>query len=389
MMMHPARPDYSAAKRPLIVGYYGMQNVGDDAFCVVLDWALKTYWGSEMPMFAAPPLIDLPAEQFRLKPSHFRSSGPLGRAGRLARKVALLRHASMLLFGGGSVFRDMGPLSEKRLFCWWSHLSRQPIAAVGVSVGPFESARAKSRLARVLQRAAYVAVRDAASMERLREVGYGGSVVRAADLVGLLPEALGENMPERTPSSDAPRRRLGVTLLGVNDVLPDEVRTRREQVLIEGIRSFVRSDDIDVTILVFNTHAQRGDRGPSDRLASALRGVCDVRIVTAQDGVRAVWSEVKQCDAGLHMRLHGAVFAYLAGSPFALVPYHSKCSDFLHEIGQPRSRILPSVPNRPEEIHRVLGDLFLDASAPQLARREFADRARLNFTSAPWARNDG
>jgi polysaccharide pyruvyl transferase WcaK-like protein len=375
----------SVAKRPLIVGYYGMQNVGDDAFCIVLDWALRSYWGSELPMFAAPPLVDLPTGQFRMKRSHFESSSPLGRAARLGHKMALLRDASMLLFGGGSVFRDMGPFSEKRLFSWWSQLSRQPIAAVGVSIGPFVSDSAKTRLAGVLQRAAYIAVRDSASVERLRDVDYRGKYVLAADLVGLLPEALGEDMPQRPPSADGQRRRLGVTLLGINDVLADDVRMKREQVLIDGIRNFVRSERVDVTILVFNTHPRRGDRGPSEKLASALHGVCDVRTVSAQDGVRAVWNEMKRCDAGVHMRLHGGVFAYLAGSPFALVPYHRKCNDFLHEIGQPSSRFLPAVPERAEDIQRVLVELFADGTPPALPRHEFADKARLNFTEAPWA----
>jgi hypothetical protein len=114
-----------------------MRNVGDNAFCVVLDWALTRYWGTESPVFAAPPLVDLPADRAAMSQALFESLDPVSRAGKLLTKAGLLGGASMLLFGGGSVFRDMGPFSEKKVFAAWSRVSRRPIAAVGVSVGPF------------------------------------------------------------------------------------------------------------------------------------------------------------------------------------------------------------------------------------------------------------
>jgi polysaccharide pyruvyl transferase WcaK-like protein len=177
-----------------------------------------------------------------------------------------------------------------------------------------------------------------------------------------------------------------VTLLGSDTDLPEEGQRRREETLIAGIRSFVDAEPVDVTIFVFNTHPVRGDVGPSERLRSALADRCDVRVVTADDGVRAVWGEMRACDAGLHMRMHGGIFAYVAEVPFALVPYHRKCADFLEEIGQPADRRLPAVPDDPAEVHKVLSALLSSGARPRLPLGEFAHRARLNFTSAPWAR---
>ncbi|MET8526260.1 polysaccharide pyruvyl transferase family protein [Micromonospora sp. NPDC005172] len=381
------RPEPSAAaRRPLVVGYYGMENVGDNAFCVVLDWATRTYWGATHPVFAAPPMVDLPAASVGLSPRWYRGHGATIRAGVLLSKAALLSRSSMLLFGGGSVFRDMGPLSEKKLFALFSRFSGHPMAAVGVSIGPFLSAAAERRLVEVLKRIDVIGVRDAASEEVLRRAGYPGLLIPAGDLAGLLPEALGEPIPPRRPRpTPGARARLGVTLLGVDhEAAAPDVR-RREDALIEGVRALVLKEPVDVTVFVFNTHPEHGDEQVSERLRAAVAGTCDVRVVTARDGVRACWDEMKRCDLGLHMRLHGAVFAYLAGVPFALVPYQQKCDDFLDDIDQPASLRLGRVPEDPAEVTRVLAGMLTDDAVPGLTREEFAERARWNFTQAPWA----
>ncbi|MEU2662036.1 polysaccharide pyruvyl transferase family protein [Micromonospora sp. NPDC007220] len=385
--MHPEPSP--AARRPLVVGYYGMENVGDNAFCVVMDWATRTYWGTREPVFAAPPMVDLPAESVGMNPRWYRSRSLPDRVGWVLNKAALLGRSSMLVFGGGSVFRDMGPLSEKKLFSLFSRASGHPMAAVGVSIGPFLSAAAERRLVEVLRRIDFIGVRDLASAEILERAGYPGVLVSAGDLAGLLPEALGEPIPERRPRpSSGGRARLGVTLLGVDYEAEAPQTRQREDALIEGVRRLVLKEPVDVTVFVFNTHPVHGDERVSDRLGAALDGLCDVRVVTARDGVRACWDEMKRCDIGLHMRLHGAVFAYLAGVPFTLVPYQKKCDDFLAEIGQPESARLGRVPEGPVEVTRVLADLLTAEAVPRLPREEFAERARWNFTRAPWALRD-
>lgn len=381
--MRPEPPP--AARRPLVVGYYGMDNVGDNAFCVVLDWAVRAYWGAREPVFAAPPLPDLPADRTGMDPRWYLRGGVTGRAGTLLNKAALLRRSSMLVFGGGSVFREMGPLSEKKLFSLFSRVSGHPMAAVGVSVGPFLSPVAERRLLAVLRGIDFVGVRDLASAEILRGAGHPGLLVPAGDLAGLLPEALGEPVPARSPRPAARRARLGVTLLGVDyEAAADESRLR-EDALIEGVRALVLEEPVDVTVFVFNTHPVHGDERASRRLTAALDGLCDVRVVTARDGVRACWDEMKRCDLGLHMRMHGAVFAYLAGAPFTLVPYQKKCDDFLDEIDQPASRRLGRVPRTPAEVTGILATMLTDDAVPGLPRADFVDRARLNFIRAPWA----
>ncbi|MEG3637247.1 hypothetical protein, partial [Micromonospora palythoicola] len=218
-----------------------------------------------------------------------------------------------------------------------------------------------------------------------RGAGHPGTPVPAGDHAGLLPVALGESIGLQPGRAQGTRARLGVTLLGVDYEAAAPQAQRREDALIDGVTELVRREPVDVTVFVFNTHPVHGDERVSERLRRALDGRCDVRVVTARDGVRACWDEMKRCDLGLHMRMHGAVFAYLADVPFALVPYQQKCDDFLDEIGQPNSRRLTRVPEDPVEVTKVLASLLTDETAPRLAREEFAERARWNFTRAPWA----
>jgi polysaccharide pyruvyl transferase WcaK-like protein len=373
------------ARHPLVIGYYGMRNAGDNAFCVVLDWALRRYWGARRCTFATPPIVDLPADRCGLDARWYRSRSVLDRTGRVVNKAALLRRSSMIVYGGGSVFRQMGPVSEKRVFSWWSSVTRHPVAAVGVSIGPFVSDAARRRLSSVLRRMEYVSVRDLASAHRLRELGFRGRLARAGDLAGLLPAALGEPIPAHRPGPAGERARLGVTLLGTDTQLGGPAALRREDVLIDAVVGLVRSQPIDVTIFEFNSHPVWGDRRPSERLRAALAGHCAVRVVGADEGVPAVWDAMKDCDAGLHMRMHGAVFAYLAGVPFALVPYQAKCDDLLAEIGQPESRRLPRIPEDGASVGAVVLNLIGSGASPALPREEFVHRAESNFTLAPWA----
>ncbi len=376
----------AAAKNPLVVGYYGMQNVGDNAFCVVLDRALTEYWGAERPIFAAPPIVDLPADRTRIDAKWYQDEhGLKNRVGSLLSRASLLREASMVLFGGGSVFREMGPLSEKRLYSLVSRASSRPLAAVGVSIGPFLDPASRKRLTEVIKTIDYIGVRDQASVELLRQAGYTGQLVAAGDLAGLLPEALGEELPPIARPAHGVRPRLGVTLLGIDYEAAGREAQQREDVLIEGVREFVRKEAADVTIFVFNTHPVHGDVRVSERLRQALEGLCDVRVVTAADGVRATWQAMKDCHVGLHMRLHGAIFSYVAGVPFLLVPYQPKCEHLLDELGQPAQLRLGRVPDRPDAVVAALAASLDAGRLPALAREEFAHRARLNFTAAPWA----
>jgi polysaccharide pyruvyl transferase WcaK-like protein len=372
------------ASRPLVIGYYGMENVGDNAFCVVLNWALSHYWGSDKPIFAAPPMVDLPADQTGLDPKWYRSRSPRDRAGWVLNKANLLRESSMVVFGGGSVFRAMGPLSEKRLFALHSSISGHPVAALGVSVGPFLSASQGRRLAQVLRRIEYISVRDQASARLLADIDYPARLVQAGDLAGLLPEALGDSLDEVRRSENL-RPRLGVTLLGVDYEAGTAEFEQREQALISGIRMLAEKEPLDVTIFVFNTHAEHGDTESSKRLHAAIADLCEVRVVTPRDGVAATWAEMKRCDFGLHMRLHGAIFSFMADVPFLLVPYQRKCDDFLDEIGQPQTFRFSGVPQAAEAVFQKLANVLETGERPRVTRQEFAQRARWNLTRAPWA----
>lgn len=328
-----------------------------------------------------------------MDPRWYNRSGLAVRAGSLLNKAALLRRSSMLVFGGGSVFREMGPLSEKRMFALHSRLSGHPLAALGVSVGPFRSSASARRLLNVLHRVSFIGVRDSASADLLAREGYRGRLVRAGDLAALLPAALGESAESERqagapviPRSVSGRPRLGVTLLGVDYEVTAAAAQARRDTLIDAVVELVRAERVDVTIFVFNGHPVHGDGQVSQRLRRRLDGLCDVRMVGAESGVRACWAEMRRCDLGLHMRLHGAIFSYLAGVPFALVPYQRKCDDFLDEIGQAAENRIGRFPEDPTKVTRLLAELAAGGTKPAVSREELADRAVLNFTEAPWAR---
>jgi hypothetical protein len=77
----------------------------------------------------------------------------------------------------------------------------------------------------------------------------------------------------------------------------------------------------------------------------------------------------------------------MAGVPFTLFPYQRKCDDFLDEIGQPGSFRLDLAKSDAHAVFEALAGLLDAPELPSVTRQQFADRARLNFTAAPWHRS--
>jgi polysaccharide pyruvyl transferase WcaK-like protein len=366
--------------KTLVLGYYGMQNVGDDAFCHVINYAIPKYWSVGEVLFASPPLAGLPRERFGLSENLFKHNSVGNRVTLQLSKYTLLPEADLLLFGGGSVFRNMTAFSEKRVYLMWKNWKRINMGAIGVSIGPFVSKKAERRLIKTLNRLDYLSVRDYASVERGLNAGLTIEPVVAADLVGMLP-AIG--LTNQSPTPRPGHTRLGVSVFG-NSLVDQDSLSRINSKLIEVISAFCTKNGMPVTIFIFNSHRKYGDVRATLELASKLKNIVDTRIITAKAGLKAICDSMMECNAFIHTRLHGGIFSYVFKKPFVLLPYHPKNNDFLDEIGQNASLRTPYDFSK-DRMMKLLTCLFSDPPKPLLDPLDYEERAKLNFTAAPWA----
>ena len=167
----------------VLEGYYGMQNAGDDAFCVVGTELASRNWGVSDVALTGPPstLPSLPIAARGLFPDSPRFKGH----GRLAPLPTMLRYGRVVHMGG-STFHSMTARhrDEQKL----AKLGLIDLSAIGVSIGPFKTPDEGQRVVEHLHHFSSVYVRDAASVERVNRIDASAPVEQGFDIAVLLPE---------------------------------------------------------------------------------------------------------------------------------------------------------------------------------------------------------
>lgn len=350
-------------------GYYGMRNTGDDAFCVVAADVARSRWNAHTLSFLAPqsvlPPLPGPVRGIFPEPPRFRGHGRLGPL------PAMLR-ARNVVHVGGSTF--MKPLTRHRDQTRLARVGLLNLHAVGVSIGPFKDAANARVVERSLRLFRTVSVRDAASAQRLADMGSSIKVTRAFDvavLLGRSPYAVG------LESSNRSRPILGVSLCAHEakrggDAGQEERRFVRTAALVGEV---VRKTQASVRVLVFNDHPHWGDAALSERFVDLVAG--DVEVVPRSPDPAVMLAEVAACDAVLATRLHTAVFAFASGVPFGIVAYQQKGRDFAAEVRLPDELVFPADGPDPSDGSRTIVGLVEGAVPDDLLPVEEA-RARAN-----------
>jgi len=376
--------------RVTFTGYYGMDNFGDDLFGAICSAATCAFWRGE-PRLAGPAIVGVDARYTmpRWYPaSAYGAGGVLGKASRLYSFARAIRGADVLVMGGGSVitaresFRKPMMLSAQRR-------GKVQLAAVGVSIGPFENAASEASVADFIQRFAYLSVRDHRSYELALKMGLGGKVHHGRDLAGLLPLLLPLSQPGFVATRETRTIRIGIALCNYGEApgyaAPD--KQMLQSAMVAALAKLGRERPLEIDIFSLNEHGRHGDRA----LAHALREQLHRHGLAAQVlgyrglGPVAMAQEIGRCDAFISARLHGAIVAYLQGVPFTIIDYHPKCNDFADDIGLPPSRRITAQRQDAGAFDGALAAMLRDEHAPTLSRELYALQAQDIFKSSPWS----
>lgn len=164
----------------LISGYYGFDNLGDEAVLGGLLAGLR----ADAP--SVTPLV-LSANPARTEALHQVEAVP--RMQPQALRAAFAR-ADMLLSGGGSLLQDVTSLQSALYYLgvlWWAQRLGLPTMVIGQGLGPLTRMVTRAVARQVLNRVNAITVRDAASATFLAELGVTVPPVEVtADLAYLL-----------------------------------------------------------------------------------------------------------------------------------------------------------------------------------------------------------
>lgn len=316
-------------------GYYGMRNVGDDAFCLVADEVARDRWACKQVSFIArgTDLARTDRPVHALLPERARFRGHV----RSAAIPSMIRSGSVVHVGGSTF---MQPLTRHRDQTLLATVGLVRLHAVAVSVGPFADIAAADGVRKILSRFASVSVRDGASQERLRELMPDLKVTLGFDVAVLLEPD--ESAHEEWPDGPSPTRGpvIGVTVCAHEterggDALQERSRFERT---LECVDRAAQATGALVRILVFNDHERWGDTALSLEMASRLQ--CPTEVVQRTRDPREMLAAVAGCDVVIATRLHSAIFAYASRIPFVVISYQQKGIDVAERMGLPDARVL-------------------------------------------------
>lgn len=374
----------SAPRNIWLIGHYGQGNTGDDALLYVSLQRLSAVWPEcRFTVLSDRDLVVPPGIRVeRALPGR----GPLGKA--VTRTTAILR-ADGLVYGGGGMFQDYGsPFYLRRQYVTvrTAAMLRKPVLLVGVGVGPLATPAGRHYAEYILDRAAYVSLREAPpeglARRRIETAGDMGLLLEAPGLRLRSMAGLGhggENGPARVV--------LGLSIVPLSSAIYG-LHARPEGVLDEIGRGLARSlagrADVLIKALVFQ---QGHDEAPLKRVLSHLRPE-QWRVEPYDPDPRRVLGGVAECTHFLATRLHSAVFAYRAGLPLAAIVYHRKVGGFADHVQLPEEwRLHPDGLTEGRVAETV--DRLLARSAPTAAlpvEEAVADAQRNMIGVERWGR---
>ena len=331
----------SKKRKASLIGWHGRENAGDDAFCIILaKWLAESVGISQIEVTAEEnrlPILELP-DDCKLK--GVLRSGPTGRLRRFLQEPKYLFGKNLVIYGAGSIF-------SVRRFAWltlqlwtlqvlrWLRIAKTPVAAIGVSIGPFRKEIDRFWCRQVLRQFDVVMVRDQQSAELGRDFGIK-NLIPSYDLALALPK-LFPIAEHQAPSPDSPPV-IGFSIVDRDTELGrpsiDELKNEK---LFHALRSITAGNPgVLFRGFVFCNDLHRGDLRTTEAMLDRLRNEgCQVELVEYQNCPLELIAELSKSDVMICNRMHSFVFACLSQTPALMLSYAPKMTEFANSLGVP------------------------------------------------------
>jgi polysaccharide pyruvyl transferase WcaK-like protein len=350
--------------RVVPVGYYGMQNYGDDLFRQTVLAEAQSLWPESRVRIFAPESPPYASQAGLRLSSAFASATSAGSALRSAAAAGGVAWGSTIALCGGSTLRFLS--GTQRLYASLARHRSKEVEALGVSIGPFANSgdlRAVRSFATTFRR---LVVRDRRSLDAAHDLLGRTDAVLGGDLAALY------EMPAAVRDPDA---------FNVG-IMPCVSAPGDSEAYVSSVVAAVRhaarraGRQLIVTVFALNNNPHYGDGALATRLHNALVAAgLPAQVKRYIDaGVDETSRAIASLDLALTTRLHGAVVSYLAGVPFAFHEYQAKCGDFSADIHLPEPLRLPSGASASEWTDAV--EAALSGERPRTTPLSYRTRAQ-------------
>lgn len=310
----------------IFTGFYGQLNTGDDAFVEVASWGANRIWKKEKCRFLAVqsklPDTIVPSKGYPLRfPKTYDFQ-----------KNILINNTDFLISAGGSTIHSrLNRNNPKQIALDLKKKgSSIKIGAIGVSIGPFKTVADEKAVQDYLKSIDFLAVRDQRSFDYVSSVDTPYTPTNAFDLAAIMPEIYKSSNLELFQ-----KKTIGISVCPYESVhnggdLKNE--ERRNNQIIALIKNLDKKDDFHFKFFIINGNSSIGDIDITHQIIKKANPK-HFSIQEYNPNTKKVWEEINKCHAVISTRLHGAIFACFGKTPFMLVEYHQKCSDFLEDVG--------------------------------------------------------
>jgi polysaccharide pyruvyl transferase WcaK-like protein len=310
----------SRSKRIAFFGFYGRHNFGDDLFGYLLQAICARIPGVRPLIVGASPQKEL-TNQFNLPIARglWTHPGIFGAAVRTLTYLSALMRSHAVVFGGGSLFGADASIVFAKLIVFAGIRLDKPVAAVGVSIGPFRTAERRRAFLEIIRRIPHIAVRDEASISAVAETK-NIPPPNLGDLAFSLPAIY-------TPKRATNRKRTLVVSVHLREytdtvlAILAEVDSRRlvDEIIFASLddESLAVTGDIARIFVPLNVSIDRFKYG---------------------DSITEVIDLVASASCVVTSKLHGAIVSYVYDIPALLFCYQRKCAEFLSDNTLPGPR---------------------------------------------------
>lgn len=323
----------SRSCRVVVCGYYGFENLGDEAILgVLIDRIRRQFADAEITVLAGS--VAAIRRDHGVAAIHWQD---------VAATRAAVFAADHVIVGGGGLFEDLfmtpnstlhtsghGGLTYYGGVALLAQAAGVPTTIESVGVGPLTSDRSRDFAAAVFAGATAVRVRDPGSAELVDELAGSGTaelVLDPAWAVQPAPATVGqrilidEGIGELLDLTDT-RRALAVS------VRPWKSFDTAE--LIKGLRTIAERDSRPLLFVPFSRGHRQADSDLRASLAMAAE-LPNAAVLSGRYNASEIASVLGVCDATVAMRLHASILSLRAGTPTVGLAYHVKVAD-LHGV---------------------------------------------------------
>ena len=362
--------DTSIRLNASLIGWHGRENAGDDAFCVILaKWLAESLGANKIEVSAESsrlPILDL-SDNCSLVGVH--RPGPMGRLQRFLQEPKYLFGKDLIIYGAGSIF-------SVRRFAWltfllwilrtlrWLRINKSPIAAIGVSIGPFRKKRDRFWCRQVLRQFDVVMVRDQKSFEIGSEFGIK-RLIASYDLALALPKLFSISSHEKSSPTSSPV--IGFSLVDRDAELGrSKIDETKNDKLFQVMRSIAKEKPETLFRgFVFCNDLHRGDLKTTETMLERLRKEgYQVDLVEYQNDPLDLIDQLSKSDVMICNRMHSFVFACLSQTPAVMLSYAPKMTEFARALGVPEWLQFSHNEFSPEVLQESLTRLLKEGSPP-------------------------